>query len=263
MIMSAFRYECRHRRDAGLANDRASTTTKPVASVAQYPSGKTGSARSHMPSPAVVPASRRLPIEIGSGLLLGHLASLPQFLKWRRGNVPCNSNISSRSDRSCNSGIATGPIPGPIVAFPVGPLLTTRRVSAGCPGARLSPVLRAALARYPTRNCRCDPCVVSLRCFAPASGRRPLCAAPPYRRATAPRHSSFQSSGAARPRDARTRRGCPPLRCGAGGFAPQTPDAAWARLRPPLRTINRLVPIDRASVGATGRLALPGADGPP
>ena len=195
--------------------------------------------------------------------MLGHLASLPRFLKWRRGNVPCNSNISGRSNRSCNSGIATGPIPGPIAAFPVGPLLTTHRVSAGCPGARLSPVLRAALARYPTRNCRCGPCIVSLRCCAPAQGRRPLCAAPPYRRATAPRHSSFQSSGAARPRDARTRRGCPPLRCGAGGFAPQTPDAAWARLRPPLRTINRLAPINRASVGATGRLAPPGADGPP
>jgi len=65
----------------------------------------------------------------------------------------------------------TGPTTGPIGPFLVGPVLTSLRVAAGFPGARLSPVLRAALARYPTRDCRRDPCNVSLRCFAPARWR--------------------------------------------------------------------------------------------
>jgi len=49
---------------------------------------------------------------------------------------------------------------------------------------------------------------------------------------------------------------------GVGDFVPQTPDAAWARLRPPLRVTNRHAPICHTSVGATGRLAPLGADGP-
>lgn len=145
----------------------------------------------------------------------------------------------------------------------VGPVLTALRATVGCPGARLSPVLRAALARYPTRDCRRDPCSVSLRCYAPARGTKAPCVTPPYRRAPASHRSSFQSSGALRPRFARTRRGCPSLRAGWGASPPAHRPRAEGALRSAARIFRLLKQSENALTDAADRAAPPSARRPP
>ena len=88
-----------------------------------------------------------------------------------KGAVSAFAPRSNHIQGNCKSISTTGPTHGPICPFLVGPVLTSLQVAAGCPDARLAPALRAALARYPTRDCRRDPCNVSLRCFAPARWR--------------------------------------------------------------------------------------------